>query len=83
MSALNMFVLCKKNFIFNPIFKEASEERATKGYWKGFWNDADRPTMRYDILGFTPETGQWKWAKETAQDAVENYKIYVDNYSEK
>ena len=79
------YVLCyaKKNFIFNPIFKEASEERATKGYWKGFWNDADRPTMRYDILGFTPETGQWKWAKETAQDAVENYKIYVDNYSEK
>jgi adenine-specific DNA-methyltransferase len=68
-------------FMFSPIFKEASEERKSKGYWKGFWNDADRPTMRYDILGFAPDTGQWKWKKETALQAVENYQKYLQEFS--
>ena len=78
------YILCytKGNFLFNPVFKEASEERSTTGYWKGFWNDADRPTMRYEILGFTPETGQWKWSEAVAKEAIENYKIYVENFSD-
>lgn len=71
----------KKAFSFTPVFRQASEERQSTGYWKGFWNDADRPTMRYDILGFTPETGQWKWKQEVAQEAVENYIVYVDQFS--
>ncbi|MDY5973287.1 site-specific DNA-methyltransferase, partial [Streptococcus hyovaginalis] len=33
---------------FNPVFKESSEVRSQSGYWKGFWNNADRPTMRYE-----------------------------------
>lgn len=79
------YILCytKSKFLFKPVFKAASEERASSGYWKGFWNDADRPTMRYDILGFTPETGQWKWSKETAYEAIENYKVYVEQFSDK
>ena len=64
-----------------PVFRPATEERASTGYWKGFWNDADRPTMRYDILGFTPTTGQWKWKKETALEAVKNYISYIDDFS--
>lgn len=77
------YILCysKKAFTFTPVFRQASEERQSSGYWKGFWNDADRPTMRYDILGFTPESGQWKWKKDVALEAVENYKVYVDQYS--
>jgi adenine-specific DNA-methyltransferase len=78
-----ILVYTKSNFLFKPVFKEASEERASTGYWKGFWNDANRPTMRYDILGFTPETGQWKWSKDVAYEAVENYKEYVDKFSDK
>jgi len=65
---------------FNPVFREASEERAATGYWKGFWNDADRPTMRYDILGVTPESGQWKWKREVANEAVDNYIEYAKHY---
>ena len=74
------YIVCyaKEKFMFHPVFKEASEERKTSGYWKGSWNDADRPTMRYDILGFKPETGQWKWKKEAADEAVKNYQIYED-----
>lgn len=69
--------------LFNPVFKESSEERQNSGYWKGFWNDADRPTMRYDILGFTPESGQWKWKKETAYEAIENYLEYERSFKDK
>ena len=78
------YILCyaKIDFMFAPIFRQASEERQSTGYWKGFWNDADRPTMRYDILGFTPESGQWKWKEDVAQKAVENYKIYVEQFSD-
>lgn len=70
-------------FNYTPVFKEASEERSSTGYWKGFWNAPDRPTMRYDILGFKPEDGQWKWKKETAYEAVLNYQIYESNFSDK
>lgn len=77
------YILCysKSNkFLFNAVYKEASETRKSSGYWKGFWNDADRPTMRYDILGFTPESGQWKWKSETALEAIENYKEFREKY---
>lgn len=70
-------------FNFSPVYREASDDRQKNGYWKSFWNDADRPTMRYDILGFTPSEGQWKWKKETAVEAVDNYKVYLNNFSNK
>lgn len=80
------YILCyakSDNFLFNPIYKDSSEERQTLGYWKGFWNDADRPTMRYDILGYTPENGQWKWSKEKSLEAIKNYQIYQQQFSSK
>ena len=66
-----------------PVYRESSDERAQQGYWKGFWNNADRPTMRYEILGVIPEEGQWKWKKEVADEAVDNYIEYSTNYSTK
>lgn len=67
---------------YNPVFRVSTEERASKGYWKGFWNDADRPTMRYDILGVVPTAGQWKWKKALADEAVKNYADYVEKFSQ-
>ncbi len=67
-------------FNFIPVFKEASSVRANSGYWKGFWNAPNRPTMRYEILGFKPKEGQWKWKEETAKEAIENYKAFQENY---
>ena len=69
--------------VINPVFRQASKERQTFGYWKGFWNAADRPTMRYKLLGVTPKNGQWKWKKEIADEAVENYEEYVQKFSQK
>ena len=66
---------------FNPVYRKADNDRASLGYWKGFWNNADRPTMRYPILGITPPDGQWKWKQDLAEEAVKNYQIYLEKYS--
>jgi adenine-specific DNA-methyltransferase len=42
--------------------------------------NAERPTMRYDVLGFTPKTGQWRDSKEKADVAVDNYRKYQAEY---
>jgi adenine-specific DNA-methyltransferase len=68
---------------YNPVFRPSSEERASQGYWKGFWNDADRPTMRYDLLGVIPSSGQWKWKREVANEAVLNYILYIEQFSQR
>lgn len=67
-------------FTFAPVYREAKESRQSTGYWKSFWNDADRPTMRYDILGYKPVDGQWKWKQETALEAVDNYEEFVKSH---
>lgn len=35
--------------------------------------------MRYEILGVKPSTGQWKWSKERAMQAVDNYKDFLNS----
>lgn len=61
---------------FKPVTVKKEQVAHPVGYWKEFWSGADRPTMRYPILGVTPTTGQWKWKKTRAQHAVDNYKEY-------
>ena len=56
------------------------EKVSDKGRWDVFWSNADRPSMRYDILGFTPETGQWRTSKDKADVAVENYKKFEEKF---
>jgi adenine-specific DNA-methyltransferase len=70
-------------FKFNPVYKASNENRQNFGYWKGFWNNADRQTMRYDILGVKPETGQWKWSKDRGEKAIENYKLFEEKFAGK
>lgn len=79
------YIVCyskSDEFKLNPIYKESSEQRQNYGYWKGFWNNANRPTMRYEIHGFKPETGQWKWQSKRGLEAVRNYDEYLSKYSE-
>jgi adenine-specific DNA-methyltransferase len=67
---------------FKPVFVPM-ETKKPEGYWHHFWSGADRPTMRYELLGVTPPNGQWKWAKERALRAVENYKTYLNEAANK
>ena len=77
------YVLCfkKDNALLSAVYKATDGNRVNKGYWKSFWNNADRPTMRYELLGVTPQTGQWKTSAEKAYQAVANYQEYLDKYS--
>lgn len=78
------YVICyskASKFKFKAVYREASDKRKASGYWKGFWNDANRPTMRYELLGFVPEVGQWKWSQEKALEAVNNYKEFEKLHS--
>ncbi len=69
-----------KSFVMKALRQKKAVAK-TDGQWQGFWSNADRPTMRYDVLGFTPATGQWRSSKEKADVAVANYKKFVDEFS--
>lgn len=69
--------------VINPVFREASLKRQAHGYWKGFWNAADRPTMRYPLCGVEPKTGQWKWKREVAEEALHNFEEYQTHYADR
>jgi len=53
------------------------EVKHPEGYWHRFWSGADRPTMRYKLLGEKPTHGQWKWSEDRAKKAAENYEKYL------
>ena len=69
------------SFKFVPIEKK-KKNAPSQGKWNVFWSNADRPTMRYELLGFTPKTGQWRWSEEKAKEAVNNYKVFIEKYSD-
>jgi adenine-specific DNA-methyltransferase len=58
-----------------------SETENVEAKWMGFWSNVDRPTMRYEIFGITPNRGQWKWKKERALKAIENYRKFEDEFN--
>ena len=70
-----------KDFLMNAL-RQKKVVAQTEGQWQGFWSNADRPTMRYDILGFTPSVGQWRSSKEKADIAVANYKKYQEEFAD-
>lgn len=51
--------------------------------WMGFWSNISRPTMRYEIFGYTPERGQWKWSKDRALRAMRNYEAFTRKFSKR
>jgi adenine-specific DNA-methyltransferase len=69
-------------FSMKPL-RMKKENFSPKGRWDVFWSNADRPTMRYPILGFTPQTGQWRNSKEKAYVAVANYEKYLNEFADK
>ena len=49
------------------------------GKWDTFWRGTNRPTMRYELFGIEPQTGQWRWEETRAREAVANYEYYLKN----
>lgn len=52
------------------------------GKWDTFWRGTDRPTMRYEIFGISPDSGQWRWEQGRAAKAVQNYEHFLTQYDE-
>ena len=48
-------------------------EEEKPGSWNNHWRGSDRPTMRYELFGITPKSGQWRWSKERSEQAIKNY----------
>ncbi len=46
--------------------------------WNNHWRGTDRATMRFELFGIMPETGQWRWKKSRTFDAVENYRELIN-----
>jgi len=51
------------------------------GKWDTFWRGTDRHTMRYELLGVLPESGQWRWEEGRTKTAIENYKEYLEHHA--
>ncbi|MEW6406593.1 MAG: site-specific DNA-methyltransferase [Chloroflexota bacterium] len=52
-------------------------ENPKQGRWNNHWRGTNRPTMRYELLGVTPSSGQWRWARSRSMAAVENYRLLL------
>ena len=78
-----VLVYSKSSQFLMKALRMKKENASAKGRWDVFWSNADRPTMRYEVLGFTPTTGQWRNSKEKADIAVANYKKYQSEYEDK
>ena len=53
------------------------------GKWDTFWRGTDRPTMRYNLFGQTPDRGQWRWSKDRAYAAKKAYEEYLKSHAER
>ncbi len=50
---------------------------SSPGKWDTFWRGTDRPTMRYELFGIQPSSGQWRWSRGRAEQAKRNFEEYL------
>lgn len=67
-----LFYSKNSEYRFPKQLKELTEAKG--GSWNNHWRGTDRPTMRYELFGITPSSGQWRWGHERSLKAVDNYK---------
>ncbi len=76
----NLFWYSKSPEVRYTGFKVRTEERGD--YWSNFYDmkpSGERPTMRYELFGLLPPKNYyWKWSKERAIRAIENYQRYLE-----
>ena len=58
-------------------FEKLLDPGAKPSRWDTFWLGTDRPTMRYELFGTTPTSGQWRWSRAKAEKAIANYNQYI------
>jgi hypothetical protein len=85
-SALSLgheYIFLYSNNSQNKLPKLSSKNISEKpGKWDTFWRGTDRPTMRYELFGHCPESGQWRWEYNRASIAAQNYDNYLQYHSQ-
>ncbi len=66
-----VFYAKNSDYRFKHFLVDLGESRP--GGWNNHWRGTNRPTMRYELFGITPTTGQWRWSKERSLNAIRNY----------
>jgi len=56
---------------FSQFFLKLPETR--NGTWNNHWRGTNRPSMRYELFGVTPKTGQWRWSQNRSIAAIKDY----------
>ena len=82
LSSGHEYILCysKSSTTRMPLLSHEMEETQA-GKWDTYWRGTDRHTMRYELFGQKPETGQWRWSEDRALKAKKNYEIYLEEFS--
>lgn len=61
-----------------PILKRTVEAGERKGYWKDLYRSTNHPQYQYSLCGVRPHNGEWRWAKQRADQALYNYSHLSD-----
>ena len=84
LSSGHEYILCFSKSADTRLPKLSHEiSEVQEGKWDTFWRGTDRKTMRYELFGQTPETGQWRWSKDRTATAIENYKRFLSDQENK
>ena len=78
-----VIVYAKSPVFLMKALRVKKENISYKGRCAVFGSNADRPTRRYEVLGFIPQTGQWRTSKEKADVAIANYEKYQQEFESK
>ena len=78
-TAFEYILLYSKQSMFRFPKMERELYDFKSGTWNNHWRGTDRPTMRYEIFGIIPESGQWRWSKERSFIAIKNYQRLVSD----
>jgi adenine-specific DNA-methyltransferase len=83
LSSGHEYILCysKQSTTRMPLLSHEMEETQA-GKWDTYWRGTDRHTMRYELFGQKPETGQWRWSEDRSLKARRNYEHFLENYSQ-
>jgi adenine-specific DNA-methyltransferase len=68
-----------KSSRLKTLFAELDEPQS--GKWDTFWRGTDRPTMRFELFGVTPDRGQWRWSKKRTLEAKVAYEEYCSHHA--
>ncbi|MBQ7543812.1 MAG: site-specific DNA-methyltransferase [Synergistaceae bacterium] len=74
-----MFYTKNQTYRFPKQLRPIDQPKA--GSWNNHWRGTDRPTMRYELFGITPPSGQWRWSENRSCIAIENYKRMLSELS--